>query len=69
MLCYPEPLEVKLLVSAHDLQINANSSIVSYTDKEALRQALDKLNATMQQPVLTYIGGLPGMLPILYLSD
>ncbi|XP_060716321.1 vitamin K-dependent protein S [Tachysurus vachellii] len=61
MLCYPEPLEVKLLVSAHDLQINANSSIVSYTDKEALRQALDKLNATMQQPVLTYIGGLPDL--------
>ncbi|KAK3530160.1 hypothetical protein QTP86_017730 [Hemibagrus guttatus] len=61
MLCYPESLEVELHVSAHDLQISASSSNVSYIDTEALRQALDKLNATMQQPVLTYIGGLPAL--------
>ncbi|KAI5090144.1 vitamin K-dependent protein S precursor [Silurus meridionalis] len=61
MLCYPERLEVKLHVSAHELQISANSSVVSYTDKEILKQALAKLNGTMQQPVLTYIGGLPDL--------
>lgn len=61
MLCYPERLKVELHVSAHDLQISAYSSTVSYTEAEALRQALAKLNATMQQPVFTYIGGLPGI--------
>lgn len=61
MLCYPERLEVKLHVSAYDLQVSADSSNVSYTDTDALRQALDKLNATMQQPVLTYVGGLPDL--------
>ncbi|KAF4075038.1 hypothetical protein AMELA_G00230160 [Ameiurus melas] len=61
MLCYPERLEVEIHVSAHDLQISANSSTVSYTETEALRQALTKLNATMQQPVFTYIGGLPDL--------
>lgn len=61
MLCYPEHLEVEMHVSAHDLQISANSSTVSYNETEALKQALAKLNATMQQPVLTYIGGLPGI--------
>lgn len=62
MLCYPERLEVEFHVSAHDLQISANSSTVSYTEGEGLRLALAKLNATMQQPVFTYIGGLPGIL-------
>lgn len=61
MLCYPEHLVVEMHVSAHDLQISANSSNVSYTETEALRQALTKLNATMQQPVFTYVGGLPGI--------
>lgn len=61
MLCYPERLEVEFHVSAHDLQISGNSSNMSYTETEALRQALVKLNATMQRPVFTYIGGLPGI--------
>lgn len=69
MLCYPDHLEVELHVSAHDLQISANTSTVSYIETEALRQALGKLNATMQQPVLTYIGGLPGMCFIPSLLD
>lgn len=64
MLCYPDRLDVELHVSAQDLQISASSSNVSSIDPEALRQALNKLDATMQQPVLTYIGGLPGMLSI-----
>ncbi|XP_060754642.1 vitamin K-dependent protein S isoform X2 [Neoarius graeffei] len=61
MLCYPGHLEVEIHVSDDDLQISANSSTVTYTETEALRQALAKLNATMQQPVLTYIGGLPDL--------
>lgn len=61
MLCYPEHLVVEMHVSAHDLQISANSSTVSYAESEALRQALTKLNATMQQPVFTYVGGLPDL--------
>ncbi|XP_017557361.1 vitamin K-dependent protein S isoform X3 [Pygocentrus nattereri] len=61
MLCYPEHLVVELHVSADGLQLAANSSTVSYADTEALRQALTKLNGTMQQPVDTYIGGLPDL--------
>ncbi|KAG7315699.1 hypothetical protein KOW79_020565 [Hemibagrus wyckioides] len=61
MLCYPDRLDVELHVSAQDLQISASSSNVSSIDAGALRQALDKLNGTMQQPVLTYIGGLPDL--------
>lgn len=68
MLCYPEHLEVEMHVSAHDLQISANSSSVSYTETEALRRELAKLNATMQQPVFTYIGGLPGIICALFIN-
>lgn len=60
MLCYPEHLVVELHVSAGGLQLLANSSSVSYIGAEGLTQALSKLNAAMQQPVNTYIGGLPG---------
>lgn len=66
MLCYPGHLEVEIHVSDDDLQISANSSTVTYTETEALRQALAKLNATMQQPVLTYIGGLPGIVCLVF---
>ncbi|XP_066516216.1 vitamin K-dependent protein S [Hoplias malabaricus] len=61
MLCYPEHLVVELHVSADGLHLSANYSNISYSDTEALRQALNKLNATMQQPVDTYIGGLPDL--------
>lgn len=67
MLCYPERLEVEMHVSARDLQITANSSTVSYTETEALAQMLAKLNATMQQPVFTHIGGLPGIVFSLFI--
>lgn len=67
MLCYPERLEVEMHVSARALQISANSSTVSYIETEALAQMLAKLNATMQQPVFTYIGGLPGIVSSLSL--
>ncbi|KAM9455036.1 vitamin K-dependent protein S [Clarias gariepinus] len=61
MLCFPESFEVEMHVSAQDLQISASNSNVSYTEPKALREALAKLNATMQQPVFTYVGGLPDL--------
>ncbi|XP_007237468.3 vitamin K-dependent protein S [Astyanax mexicanus] len=61
MLCYPEHMVVEMHASADGLQLKANSSTVTYTDSEALTQALAKLNGTMQQPVDTYIGGLPDL--------
>lgn len=63
-LCYPDPLLVEMHVSADGLQISANSSTVSYAEADILSQALAKLKATMQHPVLTYIGGLPAHLPL-----
>lgn len=66
MLCFPESFEVEMHVSAQDLQISASNSNVSYTEPKALREALAKLNATMQQPVFTYVGGLPGILPCVF---
>ncbi|XP_062866490.1 vitamin K-dependent protein S [Trichomycterus rosablanca] len=64
LLCYPERLVVEINVSAETLQISANSSSVSYVEAEELSQALARFSATMQQPVLTYIGGLPDHLPL-----
>ncbi|XP_035390545.1 vitamin K-dependent protein S isoform X1 [Electrophorus electricus] len=61
MLCYPEHLVVRMQVTANSLQLSANSSKVSYADAELLGQALATLNTTMQQPVDTYIGGLPDL--------
>ncbi|XP_072514003.1 vitamin K-dependent protein S [Salminus brasiliensis] len=61
MLCYPGHMVVEMHVSADGLQLAANSSTVFYTDRDALRQALAKLNGTMQQPVDTYVGGLPDL--------
>lgn len=60
MLCYPERLAVQLKVTPTDIQISANSSTVNYLMPDALQEALARLNATMQNPVSTYIGGIPG---------
>ena len=60
MLCYPDRLTVQLNVTATEIQISANSSTVSYMKSEALQEALERLNATMQNPISTYIGGIPG---------
>lgn len=60
MLCYPDRLTVQLNVTATGIQISANSSSFTYMNSEALREALERLNTTMQNPVSTYIGGIPG---------
>ena len=62
MLCYPERLEVELNVSEAELQIwaNSNDTDVSYSTQPLLQEALSRLNLTMQEPVGTYIGGIPG---------
>lgn len=60
MLCYPERLTVHLNVTPTHIQITANLSTVSYMTPDALQEALERLNATMQNPVSTYIGGIPG---------
>lgn len=60
MLCYPERLTVHLNVTPAAVHISGNSSTVTYIKSEALQEALERLNATMQNPVTTYIGGIPG---------
>ncbi|XP_057187327.1 vitamin K-dependent protein S [Triplophysa rosa] len=61
MLCYPERLLVEMRVSPERIQLTANSSTVSYSDSETLSAAVSKLNNTLQNPVQTYIGGLPDL--------
>ncbi|XP_029904382.1 vitamin K-dependent protein S [Myripristis murdjan] len=63
MLCYPERLTVELTVTPAELHISANSSTVIYMHPDALREALDRLNSTMQKPISTYIGGIPEEVP------
>ncbi|KAG5833405.1 hypothetical protein ANANG_G00275580 [Anguilla anguilla] len=59
MLCYPERLFLGLSVSPAGLRLAANSSTVSYADADVLQSGLAALNATMQGPVETYVGGVP----------
>ena len=61
MLCYPDRLTVELTVTPTDLVISANPSTLSYAPSDILGGALMQLNVTMQEPVSTYIGGLPGL--------
>lgn len=60
MLCYPERLTVSLKITAAAVQLSGNSSTVTYVTSESLQEALEHLNATMQKPLTTYIGGIPG---------
>ncbi|CAJ1049558.1 vitamin K-dependent protein S [Xyrichtys novacula] len=64
MLCYPDRLMVQLNVTPTEIQISANSSTVTYIKSEALQKALERLNNTMQNPVRTYIGGIPDNVPL-----
>lgn len=60
MLCYPEQLTVHLNVTPAAIRLSGNSSTVAYLKSEPLQEALERLNATMQDPLTTYIGGIPG---------
>lgn len=62
MLCYPERLAVQIRVNATGIQISADSSTVTYIDPDSrvLQGALERLNSTMQNPISTYVGGIPG---------
>lgn len=60
MLCYPDRLMVQLNVTPTEIQISGNSSSVTYMKSVDLQEALKRLNSTMQNPVSTYIGGIPG---------
>lgn len=62
MLCYPDRLTVHLNVTPTEIQISANSSTVTYMKTDDLRKALEHLNTTMQNPISTYVGGIPGQL-------
>ncbi|KAM9409804.1 vitamin K-dependent protein S [Pholidichthys leucotaenia] len=64
MLCYPDRLTVHLSVTPTKIQILANSSIVTYMESDALQKALERLNSTMQNPISTYIGGIPEEVPL-----
>lgn len=60
MLCYPDRLMVQLNVTPTEILISADSSSVTYMESSALQKELELLNSTMQNPVSTYIGGIPG---------
>uniref|UniRef100_I3J517 Vitamin K-dependent protein S n=1 Tax=Oreochromis niloticus TaxID=8128 RepID=I3J517_ORENI len=59
MLCYPDRLMVQLNVTPTEILISADSSSVTYMESSALQKELEYLNSTMQNPVSTYIGGIP----------
>lgn len=65
MFCYPDRLMVQLNVTPTEIQISANSSTITYMQSDALQEALARLNSTMQNPVNTYIGGIPDDVPLL----
>ncbi|KAM7405982.1 hypothetical protein PAMP_000389 [Pampus punctatissimus] len=64
MFCYPEWLTVHLNVTPTEIQVSSNSSTVTYMQSDALQEALKHLNSTMQNPVSTYIGGIPDDVPL-----
>ncbi|KAF7668269.1 hypothetical protein LDENG_00025540 [Lucifuga dentata] len=64
ILCYPDRLKVELSVTPTEILISANSSTVHYMQSDALQEALDRLNTTMQNPISTYIGGIPSEVPL-----
>ncbi|XP_003969946.2 vitamin K-dependent protein S [Takifugu rubripes] len=64
MLCYPERLTVSLKITPAAVQVSGNSSTVTYVTSESLQEALEHLNATMQNPLTTYIGGIPDDIPL-----
>nr|XP_019935160.1 PREDICTED: vitamin K-dependent protein S [Paralichthys olivaceus] len=64
MLCYPERLTLQLSVTPTGIQISANLSTVTYMASDALQEALERLNTTMQNPISTYIGGIPDEVPL-----
>nr|XP_040059564.1 vitamin K-dependent protein S [Gasterosteus aculeatus aculeatus] len=64
MLCYPDRVTVQLNVTPTEIQISANSSTVAFVKSDALQEALKQLNSTMQNPISTYIGGIPVDVPL-----
>ncbi|XP_056134491.1 vitamin K-dependent protein S isoform X2 [Lampris incognitus] len=64
MLCYPDRLTLELTVTPTEILITANSSTVHSIPADALQEALDRLNVTMQNPLSTYIGGIPDEVPL-----
>ncbi|XP_077375663.1 vitamin K-dependent protein S [Festucalex cinctus] len=64
LLCYPDRLTVLLSVTPTEISISANSSNVREILPDALQEALQRLNSTMQNPVSTYIGGIPDEVPL-----
>lgn len=60
MLCYPDRLTVQLNVTPTEIQISADSSDVAFMKSDMLQKALELLNTAMQNPLRTYIGGIPG---------
>ncbi|XP_023690961.2 vitamin K-dependent protein S [Paramormyrops kingsleyae] len=59
MLCYPGHLSVELAISRSKLEILANSSNIMYAQPEVLQNLLAALDPTMQEPISTFVGGVP----------
>nr|XP_061796119.1 vitamin K-dependent protein S-like [Nerophis lumbriciformis] len=64
LLCYPDRLTVLLSVTQTEISISANSSTVKKILPDAQQVALQHLNSSMQNPVSTYIGGIPDDVPL-----
>ncbi|KAM8893988.1 vitamin K-dependent protein S [Spinachia spinachia] len=64
MLCYPDRVTVQLNVNPTEFQISANSSTVALMKSDGLQEALRQLNSSMQNPISTYIGGIPVHVPL-----
>ncbi|XP_051918469.1 vitamin K-dependent protein S isoform X1 [Hippocampus zosterae] len=64
LLCYPDRLTVLLSVTPTEISISANSSNVKTIPIDAQQEALQGLNATMRNPISTYIGGIPADVPL-----
>ncbi|XP_077570059.1 vitamin K-dependent protein S [Stigmatopora nigra] len=64
LLCYPDRITVLLSVTQSGISISANSSTVKNILPDAQQEALQHLNFSMQNPVSTYIGGIPDNIPL-----
>lgn len=60
MLCYPGHLSVEIAISKSKLEILANSSNIMYAQPEVLQSLLAALDPAMQEPISTFVGGVPG---------
>lgn len=60
LLCYPDRMTLLMNVTPTGIQLSGDSSTVTYVKSADLQEALRRLNASMLNPITTYVGGVPG---------